>query len=85
MYAVLDLADRANAGKPSPSRPLGAVVTDTTSRSTAVGSGAGTRGTIIGSALIAACTLLEAGRVRCGCPRQCHVPLDHSQQRKMST
>src|SRR5919197_3016879 len=49
-------AKARRTGKPSPSRPLGAVVTDSTGRSTAVGLGSGTRGRATVSALMAGMT-----------------------------
>src|SRR5512132_1932132 len=55
-------AKARRTGKPSPSNPEGAVVTERTGRSAAVGSRSGTLGRATVSALIAGMTLLGAGR-----------------------
>src|SRR6266496_3405678 len=53
-------AKARRTGKPSPSRPLGAVVTDATGRSTASGPGWGTRGRAIVSVVTASDELSRA-------------------------
>src|SRR5215211_9003194 len=57
-------AKARRTGKPSPSNPEGAVVTEVTGRSTAVGSRSGTRGRATVSALMAGMTAPWAGSGR---------------------
>src|SRR5882762_244501 len=51
---MLTPANARRTGKPSPSKALGAVVTDTTGRSSAVGRTSGTRGSVSGLATVTA-------------------------------
>ena len=70
-------ANARRTGKPSPSRPLGAVVTETTRRSAASGPGPGTRGRAIVSLVTAGiarppdvrsgCVLTDCARYGCEC------------------
>src|SRR6266536_511140 len=68
-------ANARRTGKPSPSRPEGAVVTESTGRSATVGSTAGTRGRTMVSALMAGMTAPRSG-LAAHFGRVAHEPLE---------